>query len=70
MRTSPRNRNRTLRQNVRLILLTALVVAIQMGYLHLGEEAFPQESPVPEAVNTQAPSSDPSVVGFASNEHR
>lgn len=48
-----RKRNRTLQQIVRIVVLTALVLLIQAGYLDLERVPFPQECSVTQTGTTQ-----------------
>lgn len=48
-----RHRKQTLRQWVRIILLTALLLAVETGYVDLNNEPLPDQSPVTQTVSAQ-----------------
>lgn len=53
MKGTDRQRTRTVRQWVRILLLTALVVAVETGYLDLNGEPLPYQGTIPQTAAAQ-----------------
>lgn len=62
MRKPREHRNETIRQWVRIILLTALILAVETGYVDLHDVPLPDENAVAQTVGTQQENAVPGVV--------